>query len=124
MITLQKTLKMLILILTQVFLVAGKGFGDALKSSFATKQSNEGFHMSAAQVIFIERMESLRQKYATKINMKFDLSTYVMHEHSIEHKNQREKRSDRKSSRKANQKNLKTKSIRYRTFKKHHSYRS
>lgn len=113
---------MLILILTQVFLVAGKGFGDALKSSFATKQSNEGFHMSAAQVIFIERMESLRQKYATKINMKFDLSTYVMHEYSI--KNQREKRSQRKSSRKANQKNLKTKSIRYRTFKKHHSYRS
>ena len=115
---------MLISVLTQVWLVAGKGFGDALKSSFSPKQPNEGFHMSAAQVIFIERMESLRQKYATKINIKFDLSTYEMHDHMAEHKNQRQKRSQRKSRRKANKNILNTKSIRYRAFKKHHSYRS
>jgi len=108
------------LLLTQIWLVAGKGFGDALKSSFATKQPNEGFHMSAAQVMFIERMESLRQKYATKINIKFDLSTYEMHDHMLEHKNQRQKRSQRKST-----KEISTiKSIRYRAFKNHHSHRS
>ena len=115
---------MLILLFTQVVLIAGKGFGDALKSSFATKQPNEGFHMSAAQVMFIERMESLRQKYATKINIKFDLSTYEMHDHRLEHKNQRQKRSQRKSTRKSTKEISNIKSIRYRAFKNHHSYRS
>ena len=115
---------MLISILTQVFLVAGKGFGEALKSSFATKQSSEGFHMSAAQIMFIERMESLRQKYATKINIKFDLSTYEMHDHMLEGKNQRQKRSQRTSTRKSTKENSHIKSIRYRAFKKHHSNRS
>ena len=109
-------------ILTGVYMVAGKGFGDALKSSFSEDKSNEGFHMSAAQIMFIERMESLRQKYATMINTEFDLSTYELHEHMqygmLEH-DQRQKRSPTQSRRVP-----KRKSIRYRSFRKHHSNKS
>ena len=102
-------------IVTQLCLVNGKGFGDALKSSFSKKPSNEGFHMSAAQVMFIERMESLRRKYAKMINTEFDLSTYEMHEHKqygmLEHN--RRKRSPKSG-------NSKTKTVRFRAFKKYH----
>ena len=102
-------------IVTQLCLVNGKGFGDALKSSFSKKPSNEGFHMSAAQVMFIERMESLRQKYAKMVNTEFDLSTYEMHEHNqygmLEH--DRRKRSPKSG-------NGKTKTARFRAFKKFH----
>ena len=104
-------------IVTQLCLVNGKGFGDALKSSFSKKPSNEGFHMSAAQVMFIERMESLRQKYAKMVNTEFDLSTYEMHEHKqygmLEHNR-------RKRSPKSGNGRNKTKSVRFGAFKKYH----